>query len=331
MTLAAFVFLGIWAWYFIKARFYLRTVISFLAVAITVSSIGALVFTILIFSIIEQNNFKLMTEGARTQELVMEDRKNTALVIARSIADEEGFLGQVINDEYQTLLANLEDTLLSSGVDILRIYDGNGNVIVSPSDQRERGENHLDDPLLREGIEGKKAVTGFNTKEHVLAPLIAARAIYPLISGGRVVGAIEVGYLFDSAFVDYSKARTGLDVTIYANELRSATTIYKEDGVSRFVGTYETEQEVIDRVLKRGETFAIEVERLGINYYTAFLPLRDIDGNTIGMVSVGTPTYQLFEDARQQLLSSFLILSFVSLVAAAVGYLTMRNIDKYIS
>ncbi len=330
-TFVAFAFLGIWAWYFIKARLYLRTIVSFLAVAIIVSSLGSLIFTVLIFTIIQQNNFKLMTEGSSTEELVMEDRKNTALVIARSLADKQGITTQVTNDDYNTLVTGLRDTLLASSLDILRVYDSNGNVIASASDQRERGESHLDDVLVKTALTQRKSVTGFDTKDHVLAPLIAARAVYPLVSGGKAIGAIEVGYLFDSAFVDYSKARTGLDVTIYAGDLRSATSIYKEDGVSRFVGTHETQGDVVDRVIGHGETYALEVERLGINYYTAFLPLRDYNGKIIGMVSVGTPTYQLFEDSRQQLLSSFLILTFVSLLAAAIGYMSMRNIEKYAS
>jgi sensor histidine kinase regulating citrate/malate metabolism len=261
----------------------------------------------------------------------MEDRKNTALVIARSIADTDGISDRVVSDDYNDLLANLDETLHSARVDILRIYDSAGNVIASASDQRERGESHLDDTLLQTALREKKAVTGFGTKDHVLAPLITARAVYPLVDQNSVSGAIEVGYLFDSAFVDFSKTRTGLDVTIFTGDLRSATTIYKEDGVSRFVGTVETQPEIAEKVLTRGETIALEVERLGVGYYTAYVPLRDYEGDTIGMVSVGTPTFQLFEDSRQQLLTSFLILTFVSLLAAAIGYTTMRNFEKYSS
>ena len=211
----------------------------------------------------------------------------------------------------------------------MRFYDEEGNVIASPSDERERGDNFSNDPVLTEAINEKKPVKSFSTHPHVLAPLVSARAIYPIFgNNNQLTGAVEVGYLLDTAFVDFSKSRTGLDVTLYTGDLRSATTIFKQDGVSRYVGTQETDTAILENTLINGETFSLEHERLGLGYYSAFIPVRDFSGLIIGMVSVGTPTFQLFEDSRQQLLNSFLILTIISLAAAGIGYLAMRNLEE---
>ncbi|MFQ5493676.1 MAG: cache domain-containing protein [Candidatus Dojkabacteria bacterium] len=327
LALVAFIFLGLWVWFFIRPRIWLRTIVSFFAVAIIVSSLGSLVFTLLIFSIVEQDNFKLMTEGAKTQQLVMDDRSNTALVLARSIAADTDLIAEIANDDYFTILDKTEDQLLTSGIDILRVYDSQGQVIASPSDERERNEVFTDDKLLQDVLQKKHPIRSFDIEEHVLSPLVTTRAIYPIIDKKRIAGAVEVGYKLDTAFVDFSKSRTGLDVTIYTDSERSATTVFKLDGVSRFVGTTESNDDVITTVLKNGENFALEHDLLGQNYYSAFLPIRNFEGEIIGMVSVGTPTFRLFEDSRQQLLTSFLILTLISMFAASTGYFAMRNFE----
>lgn len=326
-TFLGFLFLGIWAWNFIKPRFFIRTYVSFLAIATLVSSLGALVFTFLIFSLVKEDNLELMNEGAQAQYLVMEDRSNTALVLARSIATGRDTAENIKKDSFPNMIEDTEDQLFTSGADIVRIYDPSGQVIASPGDPREKGDVYDDDKILQLALTEKQSIKSFGQEAHVLSPVITARGIYPVMDGDNLIGAVEVAYRLDTAFVDFSKDRTDLDVTIYTDDLRSATTLYKQDGVSRWVGTKETENEVLDMVLKEGLAFRTELDRLGQTYYSAFVPIRDCDGEIIGMVSVGTPTYELFEESRQHLITAFLILTIVSIFAALVGYFALKGKD----
>ncbi len=327
LTGVAFIFLAFWAWTFIKVRFFLRTYVAFLTIATLVSTLGSFVFTLLIFSIVEQDNLKVMTEGAKTQYLVMEDRSNTALVLARSIATNDRITGWIESDDYTSIADETEDKLKTSGIDILRVYDGRGQVVASPSDERERGDIFIDDDVVLRVLQNDQPVKTFDIEPHVLSPGIVARGIYPILRDGVSYGAVEVGYRLDTAFVDFSKGRTGLDVTIYSSENISATTILKNDGVSRWVGADETDQDVLTKVLEGGEIYSTSIERLGQNYYSAFIPLRDYSGEIIGMVSVGTLTHDLFENSRQQLLSAFLIVTMISLFVALLGYYSLQNFE----
>ena len=53
-------------------------------------------------------------------------------------------------------------------------------------------------------------VKSFEVQDGVLAPIVIARSLYPIMLYGNLVGAVEAGYVFDNAFVDYSKEKTGL-------------------------------------------------------------------------------------------------------------------------
>ncbi|MFC1640767.1 cache domain-containing protein, partial [Patescibacteria group bacterium] len=82
--------------------------------------------------------------------------------------------------------------------------------------------------------------------------------------------------------------------------------------------------DVVVKVYENGESIRLALDRLGRPYYSAFQPIRDVNGEIIGMVSVGTPTNLLFEDTRQQLITTFLIATLISLLTAFFGYLAIR-------
>jgi len=327
-TFLGFLFLALWAWTYIKVRVFLRTYVVFLSIAILVSSLASLVLMLLVFNIVERNNLQLMAQGASTQEIVVNDRLETALFVSRTLATDPIMIGDVALGDYQGILSMANRIYDTSGADTLRVYNDFAEVIVSPSEPRDRARVFNDDPLIAFAIMEKKHIRSLDLVEGVLSPVLVARALTPVISDGTVVGVVEVGYVFDNAFVDFAKAQTGLDVTIYANDRRSATTILTLDGVSRWVGSEETEQAVLDQVLRDGGDYRAVVDRLGEIYYSAFTPIRNVNGEVIGMIAVGTPTALLREDIRQQLLSTFLILTLISFLATLLGYYSVQTVKN---
>ncbi|MFC1633177.1 cache domain-containing protein [Patescibacteria group bacterium] len=320
-TILGFVFLFLWAWTFIKVRPRLRTYVVFLAIAVAVSSLGALIFTLLVFGIVEKNNLQLMEQGARTEKLIMEERSDVALLLSQTIAKEP----DLVTSLTEALKNGTESELRTVNTDSIRIYDSTGKIIKSPYEPRDIGRDFSPDPLVKLVLDEGRVVKSFGNVQGVLSPVMTTRAFFPLISGSKVTGAVEVGYSFDNAFVDFSKEQTGLDVTMYTGAVRSATTIKTLDGVSRWAGSEETNKNVIETVLVQGERYSTITDRLGIRYYSAYEPVRDVNGAIIGMVSVGVPTQVLLEDSRQQLLTAFLIAIGVSLAAAVVGYYGLRR------
>ncbi|HRY59797.1 MAG TPA: cache domain-containing protein [Patescibacteria group bacterium] len=323
-----FLFLFIWAWNFIKLRVFLRTYVVILTVAIIISTLGSLVFTSLIFTIVEKNNLQLMIQGSQAQQVILVDRSNAALFIARTISNDSGTKSLIISDNKTDLSTKMRDFLDQSGVDFIKIYNQDAVVIASPQDERDVNQTATNDSLLQNAISEKKQAKSFDVEPGVLSDVIVARGIVPIISNNNLIGMVEVGYKFDNAYVDFAKEKTTLDVTIYTGSKRSATTIKTLDGVSRWTGSEETDQNVVKTVLQNGEEYSLTADRLGIIYYNAYEPIRNTNGQIIGMVSVGVPTNILFENTRQQLISTFLIMTLVSILIAMIGYYPLRSFQK---
>lgn len=90
----------------------------------------------------------------------------------------------------------------------------------------------------------------------------------------------------DCTIADEITEKTQSYATIFMMDTRVATSILKEDG-SKAVGTKAPEQ-VIDVVLKEGKEFSGEVTILGKKYATKYTPLKDDNGNVVGMWFVGS-------------------------------------------
>ncbi len=320
----AFLLLAIWAWNFIKVREFLRTYVVFLVLTIGVSCLGALMFTVLVFDIVKGNNLDLMNQGAKTQQLILTERSNAALFVARTVANDENIKASITQNTAQELSKQASWYFEEAGLDLLYIYNKYGEVIASPGELRDLGRVMNEDSLVAYTITERQQIKSFDTKAGVLSPVLVTRALTPIMQGSQVIGAVETRHVFDNAFVDFSKARTGLDTTIFSGDKRSATTIRTSDGISRWIGSLLNNEEIEETVLIGGKAYRDIVDRLGIPYYSAFEPVRNINGEIIGMVAVGVPTNILLEDTRQQLLTTFLTLTIVSSLVALLGYYTVH-------
>jgi methyl-accepting chemotaxis protein len=89
--------------------------------------------------------------------------------------------------------------------------------------------------------------------------------------------------------VDYIAKMTGGTVTVFADNLRVATNVKKEDG-SRAVKT-EVSKKVAAQVLKDGTNYYGKAEVVGNSYYTAYTPIYDSQGEIIGIWYIGAPNH----------------------------------------
>ncbi|WAJ27019.1 methyl-accepting chemotaxis protein [Antarcticirhabdus aurantiaca] len=90
----------------------------------------------------------------------------------------------------------------------------------------------------------------------------------------------------DTKAVDAIQSLVGGAATILLGDTRVATSVRMPDG-SRAVGTKLTSAEVEATVLKGGQPYRGEAEILGTPYFTAYDPIKDASGQTIGMLLVG--------------------------------------------
>ena len=91
--------------------------------------------------------------------------------------------------------------------------------------------------------------------------------------------------------VDYFAGLTGNNVTFFEGATRVATS-FKDGSGKRMVGT-DASEAVQEAVLKKGETYTGMAEVAGNNYLAAYKPLRNANGEIVGMLYMGIPTASL--------------------------------------
>jgi len=103
--------------------------------------------------------------------------------------------------------------------------------------------------------------------------------------------------------------------TIFQGDVRIATNVRNYDG-TRAIGT-RLSKEVAGVVLDRGETYVDRAYVVKDWYITAYAPLRDIHGSTVGILYVGT-LERPFGDSFRKHLGVLLGLSLLTILVAAL-------------
>lgn len=96
----------------------------------------------------------------------------------------------------------------------------------------------------------------------------------------------------DFEIIDSIKEKTGVDITIFYQDTRIATTIQTKDGI-RAVGT-KANAAVAEDVLKGGRShFYASMMVEGVRYFSYYEPLYAADGTCIGMIFLGKPSAEV--------------------------------------
>ncbi|MDD2672202.1 MAG: methyl-accepting chemotaxis protein [Syntrophales bacterium] len=124
--------------------------------------------------------------------------------------------------------------------------------------------------------------------------------------------------------VDRIGELTGDTVTIFQDGTRIATNVKNASG-ERAVGT-KAARNVIDKVLKEGKSYIGKAQVVGIWNQTAYEPIRDEQGQVIGMFYVGVPNTR-YDQIVEEIIKKLSIMGLVGiLIVFALGYFIVRSI-----
>ena len=98
--------------------------------------------------------------------------------------------------------------------------------------------------------------------------------------------------------VDEVKQLVGGTATVFSGDTRVATNVMKDDG-TRAVGTKLARNAAYDAVLVRGEPYRGQADILGKPFFTAYDPIKNKAGETIGVLYVGLPKDSLIADLHE--------------------------------
>lgn len=184
-------------------------------------------------------------------------------------------------------------------------------------------------PTPRARPTDKKVLQAVMAKEYAMPILDDGGQVQAILYGGRVVNR-------DYSFVDrvremvfgkevYNGKPVGT-VTIFLDDVRVATNVQDRQG-QRAIGTRVSE-EVYQAVVEHGETWLERAFVVTDYYKSAYQPIRNIEGNIIGILYVGI-LEQPFNDLAAEILQLFLLsVGGVTLVAVLVSFVLAGAISK---
>lgn len=125
--------------------------------------------------------------------------------------------------------------------------------------------------------------------------------------------------------VDLLGEKTGDTVTIFQGDTRVATNVMKNG--ERAVGT-QASPKITETVLKKGKPFNGQADVAGSSYQTAYMPLKDQNGNIIGMLYTGA-NQSILASLTQSLFTQFAIVLVIVIIASVILVLLFtRRINK---
>ncbi|ADK13685.1 MULTISPECIES: methyl-accepting chemotaxis protein [Clostridium] len=129
----------------------------------------------------------------------------------------------------------------------------------------------------------------------------------------------------DTKFVDSIKAETGEEVTIFLKDTRISTTVMNKG--NRAVNT-KALSEVSNKVLKSGEDFRGETKILNVPYEVIYKPIRDNEGNVLGMFFIGISKSVINNQIFQVFKSIGIIVLLIAILSVIAANIFVSKITK---
>lgn len=309
LELLGIIILFIWIWGYIRFRIQIQLFVVTIGITIVLFLTTTILFTFLLLRNLEADALSHLQTDLRVLQYSLDSLKEKTLAHAQAIAQDSSIQQALLNNDTNTLYAQTADYLIAQKTSTLVITSTSGEVVMRAEDKDRTNDNISSDPLIQSALEGKETAA-ISYKEGITVPEIAVMAAVPIKEGqrsrGKIIGVALTGFTVDSAFVDGVKAVTGLDTTIFGKDKRAATTFIAENGKSRFVGTLETNPNVLEKVLKNGKEYTGKGQVLNQPYYTAYSPLKSADDKIIGMLFIGKSQNTLTSAAKQSISLTFI-------------------------
>ena len=285
------------------------------------------------------------------------DRMETILEILAHDQQLASLLTAPANNAFAPQVrVSLEPIRQQQNMDVLNVMDARGKVLVRTRAPYNVGDSVADDPLVRRVIATHASAAGTillsqDRLERGGADL-AARAwqaggqaqgmllsvAMPVIVNGELIGILQMGNLLNGSSDKVDRIRDTVfqnemyhgkpfgTATIFMGDVRISTNVLNHQG-ERALGT-RAAPDVAEQVLKRGKPWTGRAWVVDTWYIAQYDPIRDPDGNVIGMLYVGE-LEQKYLDLRTQGLLLFLGVTFAGMIVAfAIFFAIVRGVVK---
>ncbi len=317
--LAASVGFGMWVFRYLLKQFEAQLFMILTTSIVIIFLITTVVFTGLLLKNIEDATTTELKTDVNVLSYVIDSKKAELLSDVEVVAQNPDIIDATSTTSRVKLAGLLPDILLAKNESTLVVTGDAGQVLVRGENINQPGASLSNDSLVKRALLGQSAASVV-THDGVLAPIISIEAAAPIRSNGTIVGVVLAGTLVDNAFVDGIKTATNLDAVIYGDNQVSASTLVMPDGKSRLVGIKEEHAAIKTAVLTNGGNYTGSITLVSQPYFGAYLPIRDVDGNPIGMLLVARPEVSVLTAAGRSIEFTFLLAAVLLVLAIVPAY-----------
>lgn len=325
LLLIALLILRKWVFTYLLKRLQTQLFMIFTAATLGIFLVTTVAFTSLLLQNLQSTALSHLKTDVHVLSYAIESKKEQIRSDAEVIAQNPALSTAIIGDR-ATLRQLASSALVTKKHADLVILSEKGQVLARGEDPERIGDSMSNDPLVKRA-QMKAAVSSVFVREGVLAPDVMIRAAVPVIDGDKVVGIVVASSAIDTAFLDGIKEATQLDASVYAGNIRSATTYIHPDGKSRWIGIKEETEQVKRKVLRDNEIYTGDVTILNIPYFGAYAPLTDIDNTSVGMLFVGQEQVSVLQAAARSIELTFLIAVVLLLISIVPSYIIARYLS----
>ncbi|MBI4022318.1 MAG: cache domain-containing protein [Candidatus Andersenbacteria bacterium] len=329
LLLAAATFLLVtYTWHYISLRLLPQFYLSMVAIGLVAFVLSTVIFTTVLFRSAEAQALQSIEADVRTFALALQELTDRTAFTAAAMA-REALVQAAEQNSADKAASALGDPITAYSVGAAYVVNAGGELILAAGAERTFGVSLASDPVVKRVLEGE--VIGSPVLEdgpENQAMLI--RAGSPLIRDGQVVGAVLVDTPLDIAFVDRIGQVTGLDVTVFAQQQRAATTL-RDDAGQPLVPASMEDPALADTVLNQGQVFRSASTIAAKPYFIAALPITTIDDARIGALTAGLSAQTLIDNLARSTRASFLTAFALLAIALAPFYVIARLLTKSVA
>lgn len=330
IMLFSVLYLRKWVFGYLLKQFETQLFMTFTSSILIIFLLTTVSFTGLLVKNIQDEALHQLETDVAVLSFALESQKTQLTSDVQVIAQDGAVVtgvGAVARKELSDIVVGV---LLTKKLNTLVVVSDTGLVLSRGEDRDRVGDSLSDDPLIKRALLGETA-SSVGTRDGVVAPAILLQSATPIKDNNSIIGAVIGGVAVDSAFVDGIKSATGLDASIYADAVVSATTFVTPDGKARLTGLKETSERITKRVLADGKSYSGTVTIAQVPHFASYLPIRDVDTNPVGMLFVGRPEISVLQTAGRSIELTFLVTVVLLLLSIIPAHRIARGIAEQIS
>lgn len=321
--------LGRWVWQYLTKRLMSQLFMIFMSAILAIFVLTTVSFTYLLVNNIQKTSLDNLGTAASVLDYALNGKKAETLANIQATSENPNIINAVVLKDHDSLVSQTASYLHDKQLSTLIITSDVGQVLLRAENPDQYGDSLSSDGLIRRALIGQSS-SGISIRDGILAPQIYIKSASP-IRHNQVIGVAVGGLVIDNAFVDGIKQATGLDSSIYAGNVRSATTFVAPDGVARWIGVKETNSDVITTVIKKGLPFKGTLNIQNRPFLAVYTPVKDINNNVIGMLFIGQPQVDILRTARRSVELTFIMSAILLVTSIVPAYIASRYLTRQIN